>query len=483
MSLRRLPLLALCVVVLAAIAVTTRTTVAPTPAVFSNVAAPWMPAVPLPGGLTSTWFCPGVPAAGAEGAGGSVRVFNTGENAMAGRITVLGVEGDPLTRPVSVPAYGMQEFDLDELVDSPYAAGFVEIDGGGGLVEQVAVDPEGESISACANGTSAEWYVATGDTLDNSVDQIVLTNPSEDAAVVNVTVSTSAGIRRPQALQNFPVPPGSVRLIDVNAVRADESEVGVSVVASRGDVVMGRAQRFDTDARTGYAMTLAAPSLRDQWWFAYGVVDDDVSVSYSVYNPNDADVEVIPFLGGFPGSEGFVPPDPLVVPDGEVVVFNLDDVAGLPDGVVSAVFATSDPEVGIVVERIVTRTIDGVRTTSVAVGATGRPADGYVANTWYVGTGVAEPTENALAVYNITAADAVVTVQAITPDGGVVTVESLAAVELPSSRAVSIDLTDEAVLNAPLIIRSTSPVFVERVVPREPGALGRVAVWAVPANA
>ena len=36
----------------------------PTPPVFSTISAPWMPAVPVPGGLTSSWFCPGVPASG-----------------------------------------------------------------------------------------------------------------------------------------------------------------------------------------------------------------------------------------------------------------------------------------------------------------------------------------------------------------------------------------------------------------------------------
>lgn len=482
MILRRMPMLILSLVMLVVVVITTRTTVAPAQAVFSNVATPWMPAVPLPGGLTSTWFCPGVPAAGAEESGGVVRVFNTGDAAMAGRITVLSVDGDPLTRPVNVDAFSMNEFDLDALVDSPYAAAFVEIDGGGGLVEQLARHPRGHSVAACANRTSDEWYLATGDTLDDSVEQLVLSNPNEDAAIVDITLSTSAGVRRPQSLQNYPVPARSVRIVDVNDVRADETDVGVSVIASRGDVIVGRAQTYATEARAGYAMTLAAPSLRDQWWFASGLSDPDVSVTYSVYNPNDADVEVIPILLGFPQEVQFVQPEPFIVPDGAVGVFPLDDVAGLPEGLVSAVFASSDPELRIVVERAVTQTIDGVRTTSVVGGGTPRLADGYVANTWYVGIGVDEPTDGGLVVYNITAADAVVTVQAITP-GGIVTVDSLASVNLGSSRAIAIDLTDDAVVGHPLIVRSTSQVFVERVLRREPGARGRVSVWAVPANA
>ena len=46
----------------------------------------------------------------------------------------------------------------------------------------------------------------------------------------------------------------------------------------------------------------------------------------------------------------------------------------------------TEPTTPVVVERVLTRTIDNVATTSITVGATTRP-DGYVANTWYVGIG------------------------------------------------------------------------------------------------
>ena len=45
---------------------------------------------------------------------------------------------------------------------------------------------------------------------------------------------------------------------------------------------------------------------------------------------------------------------------------------------------------------------------------------------------------------------------------------------------MTIPLTDPAVIDGQLVIRSTSPVFVERSLPREPGAQGRSASWAVP---
>jgi hypothetical protein len=227
-------------------------------------------------------------------------------------------------------------------------------------------------------------------------------------------------------------------------------------------------------------MSLAAPSVRDQWWFVYGERADNVVESYYLYNPGEEDAEVTPVLLGFQQPAGMDPPDTIVVPDGDVVEFSLADVADLPDGPHSVVFGT-EPMTPVVVERVLTRTIDTVATTSITLGATTRP-DGYVANTWYVGLGPHDPTEQALALYNNTTTASVVTLQAITPQG-VQTVAGFADVAVAPGEIRYLDLTNARALDNQLIVRSTTQLFVERVLPREPDAQGRVAVWAVPANA
>jgi hypothetical protein len=464
---------------LVAVVLVARTAVLPTDAVFSTVTAPWMPAAPLPGGLTSAWFCPGVPAAGAEGSAGSVTVFNSADAPLHGRLTVLSVEGDPLVEDIEVPRFDSVSFDLDQLVDSPYAAAFVEIDGGGGLVEQKATDPAGESVAACANASAPEWYLAAGDTLDGSAEQLVLSNPHDYPAVVDMTLATERGTRVPDAYQSFAVPAQSVRVIDLNGIIGDQSRIGVSIVASRGRIVVGRSQLLDTAARTGYVMTLAAPAVRDQWWFVYGERADNVVENYYLYNPGEEDAEVTPVLLGFQQPEGMQPPDAFVVPDGEVVEFRMADIESLPDGPHSVVFAT-EPATPVVVERILTRTIDTVPTTSITVGATTRP-DGYVADSWYVGLGPAAPTRRALALYNNTSATSTVTISAITSEG-IAAVPRLTDIEVAPGAIRYIDLTDQTTRDNQLVVNATTQVFVERVLPREPDAQGRVAVWAVPAN-
>jgi hypothetical protein len=211
----------------------------------------------------------------------------------------------------------------------------------------------------------------------------------------------------------------------------------------------------------------------------YGERADAVVENYYLYNPGEEDAEVTPVLLGFQQPEGMEPPDPIVVPDGEVVEFRMADVAALPEGPHSVVFGTQ-PATPVVVERVLTRTIDTIATTSITVGATARP-DGYVANAWYVGLGPAVPTRRALALYNITTATAAVSLSAVTPQG-IQAVPGLTDIAVEPGAIRYIDLTHELTRNNELIVDSTTQAFVERVLPREPDAQGRVAVWAVPAN-
>ena len=122
-------------------------------------------------------------------------------------------------------------------------------------------------------------------------------------------MATERGVRVPEAYQGFAVPAQSVRVIDVGTdVIGDQSRIGVSVVATRGRVVVGRSQLLDTPDRTGYVMTLAAPAVRDQWWFVYGEQSDDVVENYYLYNPGEEDAEVTPVLLGFEQPEGMEVP-------------------------------------------------------------------------------------------------------------------------------------------------------------------------------
>lgn len=477
MIVRRVPMLAVTVVAAAAIVVAAPDAPEPTAPTFAEPSSPWMPAAPTAASLTNTWFCPGVPASGEEGTSGEFVIANAGQVPMTGRVTLLAGEGQSVEQPFDVAPYARVTINPASSVTAPYVAAVVEIDGGGGLVEQRSTQPAGTSVAPCTTSTSKTWYLAEGFTAEDSTEQLVLANPYSQTVIVDIGTATDEGSRQPPELQGFPIPARSVQIIDMDAVAArDEAQVAVSVVASRGTLLVGRAQLYDGGGRLGYSMTLASPTTRSQWWFANGERAPGVAERFSIYNPTENDVQVTPV---FLGVASEVLTDSVAIPAGEVVTFPVDSIAGLPDGRHAMVFGTDDGSESLIVERAITRTIDGIPTTSVIAGAVPSPTEPFVPNTWTLAIGPGEATPDGLIVYNSAMVDATVTVQAVTSNG-VQSVPGLEALPLAAGGLLPIALTDASAIDAQLIVRSTSPVFVERSLPREPGAQGRSTSWALP---
>lgn len=481
----------------------------PTPT-FAATAQNWMPAVGASGSLSGSWFCPGVPATGEAGVGGSVVVSNRAEQQLVGSFTVLTADGVVQERDLTVEPWAQAMIDVDSFASADFASVIVEIEGGGGLVEQIADHPAGRSVAPCANATSDEWYFADGFTLDGSVETLVLTNPFDEPVVADLRFATEGREAQPNQFQGFTISPRSLRSIPIAELGArDEPVIAVAIEATAGRLVAGRAQHYVGGGRLGYDVSLGSPELREQWWFADGEQGPGISESFSIYNPTDEPVEVTVFFGGLPLSAGVADLDPIPVPPRRVVVFDpsvdlvpssdaggpdagdggdgdagddsgfdvFDPITELPEGRHGTVFSTL-AQPSIVIERVLTRPTDsGSVATSVVLGAVAR--DGFVPTTWHLGVGPSSPADEALVVYNIDQTDATVTVSAIGP-GGSFDVPSLTDVPLPRGSIITIDLTDPDVVGQELIVRSTSRVFVERLLPRGGDLEGRSGSWLLP---
>jgi hypothetical protein len=474
---RRLPALLLLLAAVIAVIATTRDSLGAASPRFSVTADGWMPSAPPIGGLTETWFCAGVPATGVDGVEGEVIVANRTDDQMVGSVLLVNSERESRRLELAVDAWASATVDLDDLMPGAIVGAVVEIDGGGGIVEQSSRQPAGNSTAACANATSDTWYLADGFTVDGSLDQVILTNPFEQTVVANLEFATTAGSRRPASYRGLTVPPRSVRVIDLGAPGAgaqSEPVLAVSVEVTRGRLVVGRAQTFLGGDRAGAQVTLASPALRDQWWFANGTKGPGINERYSIYNPTDEAVEVDVLFLGIDVPLGI---EPLEVAAHEVVTFDPGPQAEVPDGRHAVVIATASAEPSVIVERAVTSTVDDVSATTVTAGATPRQ-DGYVANVWYAGTGPSEPTTEALVVHNADLAPGTVSIWAVGA-AGTVPVPGLQDIELPGSSLIAIDLTDPLVLGRQVIVASSNRVFVERSYPTGRGGT-RVSSWAVP---
>ncbi len=476
---RRLPAVALVAAAVIAIVVGTREPRGIETPTFSVSANGWMPAAPPFGGLTETWFCPGVPATGVDGIEGEVEIANRTGDRMVGTILLIDTTGASQRLALDVDGWASATVDLDEMMPDRIVGAVVEIEGGGAIVEQRSLNPAGDSIAACANATSDTWYLADGFTVDGSLDEVVLTNPFEQTVVVNLEFATRDGSRRPASYRGLTVAPRSVRVIDLGAPGAgaqSEPILAVGVEATRGRLVVGRSQTFLGGGRSGSQVTLAQPALREQWWFADGAKGDGVDERFSIYNPTDDQVEVdVIFLG----IETPVVVDPLVVPAREVVTFESASVADLPEGRHATVLTVSTNDPAIVVDQAITRTDGETAATSVVAGAPLRQ-DGYLASTWYVGRSPSEPTDAALVIHNGDLTEGTVTISAVGASGPV-PVPGLQDLPIAGSSFITVDLTDDVALGRQLIIDSTARVFVERSVPTGRGAT-RTSTWAIPAS-
>jgi len=443
--------------------------VAPT---FTVLGEPTMPFVPSGSFITSSWFCPGVPA-GQEGLGGNVVVTNTGDEPIHGELTVFTTAAaPPVTTDITVAARASSRLDLTQYQpDGDYLSALVEIDGGGGFVEQQALHPDGNAVAPCSNATSSNWYFAEGYTVDGSEWQLVLTNPFPDVASVDIDFVTEQGARSPSKFQGFPVPGRSVRVVDFGSGAKDEPVIAAEVRARFGRVVAGRSERFAGSERRGYSMMLGAPSLASQFYFADGEVGDGITEQYHLYNPTDQAVTVdVNFLGA---GASFQNDTQIDVGAGGQAMLDTKDVAGLPVGRHGSVFSTLS-SAGIVVERVMTRPAGDSIATTVVMGS-----PSVLASTrWSGGISSELAIDDVLVVLNVDNVDTTVSVSTLGP-GGLVPVTGLEAVPLLAGGVITIPLTDPAVLGRPFVVQSSQRLYVERLLPRGDDLRGRSGSFAL----
>ncbi len=430
--------------------------------------------------ITTTWYCPGVPT-GDDTVGGDIVIANPTSTPLAGHVTLLGSnQFVPLSQDLTVPARGATTLSVSAAlaaaaVSTSFVSAVVEMDGGEAVVEQRALYPAGDAVASCITQTSRTWYFSDGFTVGGSTDQIILTNPGADPASVNLAFITAAGKREPSAFQGDSVAPHSVKVVSVadNGLK-DEAIIGVQVEASRGQLVVARAQHYFGGNRLGYSLALGAPAPAEQVYFADGESGAGITEQYVIFNPTDTDATVTINILGIALTSVFTAPDPLPVPAGEVVVFDTASIKGLPAGPHNLVFSTLAAP-SIVVERVLTRPAGQKVATTVVMGMTSE----YVVPRWYVPIGVDAAIDKALVVYNVDGVDAKVTIKAVGP-GGEVAVPSLTDLALPAAGLITIDLTDASVLGRTLVVESNQRILVERLLPRGHDLSGRSGSWALP---
>jgi hypothetical protein len=233
-SLRRIPLLAILVVVLVATGLVTT---------LHHTRNPSQ----LPSGLSvsvnaesTALYCTGISSGPAPG---HVSFFNTASETRSLSVSVVSNLGQLWSGTVVLPAHGSKALVLANLdkpplrpkANVPYVVTYgvgVQISGGGVVAEEVA--GRGDAEVPCASAGTTHWYASGFDTTVGSSGELSVYNPTGTPAVMNVSVYTAGGFSAPEAFQGLAVPAHAE--VDVNLAQeiVNTSNIGVSVKVLRG---------------------------------------------------------------------------------------------------------------------------------------------------------------------------------------------------------------------------------------------------------
>ena len=421
----------------------------------------------------STWFCPGV-IGNDDQVSGLFVISNFAEVPVGGTITRFLVDGVARQQRFAVPARSTLEVDALAGVKSGFVSALVESQGAALVVEQQTLHRAGNAVATCASTPSGTWFLADGFTGADSVDQIVVTNPSLDSAILDVSFVTAIGERNPQSFKGVVVPPESVRVFDVAGLDArNEVIAAVAVRATVGRVVVGRSQHYLGLGRLGYTMSLAASATSNRWFFADGEKAANVNEEFVIYNPSATDQQLTFIFADDQGAA--IDPVTVTAPGRRVTKFASSGLSALPDGRYSAIVsATSsvDQSAGtgssagasagesVVIERVTTRQGNKSTASTVLLGTSS------ASRAWVATSGAAIGVADALRVFNPGSLPATFRVSYLGPAGDLA-ITGYEEVLLEPGASASVLLGPETASTA-VSVTSNEPIVVQRRIDRGP---------------
>lgn len=338
---------------------TSSTVVAPE-ALQSQDAAAFMPVVTSPSALDSTWFCAAGTGTRGDAADAVVALSNVADHPVTATVNVLSDQAQPATKSVTVPARGLSEVRLGDVVQAAHVAAVVQVAGGRLGAELVASGPHDRSVTPCASRASSSWFFGVGSTDRGAGEQIAVVNPFPEDASVNFLLLTPDGVRQPVDLQGVSVPSNRVTVVDLGRYQARRETLSVALSASEGRVVATRLQEFDGSGPNGptgeplkgLAVSLGSPTLAPVWRFANGFTGPGTDERFVLYNPgtSDATVQMQISLDN-PAKNGIVPPNTITVAAGQAQIVDVAKLRPVPAQVAHSVTIRSTNGVPITVDR------------------------------------------------------------------------------------------------------------------------------------
>lgn len=437
-----------------------------------------LPVAARRGAASVTWFCGGGPAANTK-----LVLTNRADAKRRVQISATVVDGEAVTRELDLPGGTTQELAGDFAGQGVLAA-TIESRHAGVVAAQRVSGGDAVTTASCATSSSSSWYFADGDTERGASETVVLFNPFDELATVDVTFLTVDGFRRPQATQGLAVPGRSVVQVDIGEVQNRRTDMGAAVTTRAGRVVAWRHQSFDGTGADlaggapakGVSLALGQSVPLTRFVLPGAVTGEGVTPRIVIANPGAETSTVrLHFAVDDPAANGQPPDRTVELLSGAVEVIEGDGLRQVPAGVP---FSISGRVVsgGAVVAELWMNGNEPAR----GHGAFATTASGVAAISWVSPRGLPDPVIDQLALHATGGAARVeVSVVDGSAEGGTRRIGE--PVVVAAGERVSLDLG--ALLadrpGATVVVGSDEPVVVSRL-QTGPDERGLVSPFAIP---
>ena len=274
--------------------------------------------VPAADVASSAWYC----AAGTSTADGpsteTVVIASLARTDVEATITVMpGGDAPPATDTLRLAPGEQVSVPVADILETAEPGVVVETVGGAAAVSHELEHGDDVGLEACTRTAAADWYFASGTTVDGSLQDLLLFNPFGDDAIVDVSFVTDTGAQEPAGLQALVVPRRSRITVPVQDSVLRQTRVATRVHARTGRIVAEQTQTFDDvtvdgSARDGIALSSGATSPSSVWRVPAGSTRDGgrVQLALANFTADDARVAVKTVMDG----EGDLPAQTVRVP-------------------------------------------------------------------------------------------------------------------------------------------------------------------------
>lgn len=419
-----------------------------------------IPVAARPGAASVTWFCGGAAARST-----TLVLTNRSDQPRRATISATVADGEAVTEQVELAPRTTQEIPAGFAGSDEMLAATVEARHGGVVATQ-RISGEGTVTTAgCATASSESWYFAGGDTERGTSETLVLFNPFDELATVDVTFLTEDGFRRPQATQGLAVPGRTVVPVDIGAVQDRRSNLGAAVTTRAGRVVSWRHQRFDGSGQDlaggapakGVSLALGQPVPLTRFALPGAVRGEGVTPRLVIANPGAEPSTVqLHFVLDEPAENGEPPDTTVELLSGAVEVIEGDQLRQVPEGVPFTVIGRVVDGGAVAAELW----LDGTEP-ALGHGAFATVGSGLAAPNWVSPVGLADPVIDQLSL--VATGDRARVRLSWIVDGAVH--EADRPMEVPAGQRVSVDLAEWLGddVGAGVLISADAPLVVSRL--------------------